>query len=127
MRLPWHLGQNSSFFHYTILCNIILFKTPPDFGLRLKELREGKNLSQADVARIIEISRTTISGYEQNIKTPKIETLKKLALLYNSSVDYILGIETRKNFYLDDFTPEQQDIVLDFLEKIKPQMKKTGD
>ena len=98
-----------------------------DFGLRLKELREGKNLSQTDVARIIEISRTTISGYEQNIKTPKIETLKKLALLYNSSVDYILGIETRKNFYLDDFTPEQQDIVLDFLEKIKPQMKKTGD
>ena len=33
-----------------------------DFGLRLKALREGKRLSQSDVAARLEVTRATISG-----------------------------------------------------------------
>ena len=37
-----------------------------DFGLRLKELREKKRLSQNEVASRLEISRSQISAYERN-------------------------------------------------------------
>lgn len=59
-----------------------------NFGLRLKSLREKRLLSQADVAARLEVTRSTISGYECNTITPSVEQLVKLAILYNASLDY---------------------------------------
>lgn len=90
-----------------------------DFGIRLKELREAKHLSQSDVARRLEVTRSTISGYECNTITPSLEQLVKLAVLYNTSLDYIMGMENRAHLYLDDLTESQQRTVLDVVERIK--------
>ena len=43
-----------------------------DFGLRLKELREAKHLTQSDVANRLDVTRATISGYECNTITPSL-------------------------------------------------------
>ena len=94
-----------------------------DFGLRLKELRERKNLTQKEAAHLLKVSRTSIIGYEQNTKNPKLETLRNLAEIYNSSVDYILGIDKRKCLYLDGLSDVQQEIIIDFISKIKLEMK----
>lgn len=59
-----------------------------DFGLRLKELREAKQLSQTEVAVRLNVSRSTISGYEGNTTTPSLEQFTRLAILYNTSLDY---------------------------------------
>lgn len=90
-----------------------------DFGLRLKELRENKKLSQTDVAKKLQLSRTTISAYEQNIQTPRIEVLIKLALLYGATTDYILGLEKRKTICLDDYSEKEIDALVDFLGSYK--------
>ena len=63
---------------------------------RLKDLREDKDLKQADIAKILNISQTNYSKYElEKINIP-IETLKKLAIIYNTSLDYILGLTNIK-------------------------------
>ena len=63
---------------------------------RLKDLREDKDLKQADIAKILNISQTNYSKYElEKINIP-VETLKKLALFYNTSLDYILGLTNKK-------------------------------
>jgi len=90
-----------------------------DFGMRLKELRESKRLSQTDVAARLDVSRATISGYECNTITPSVEQLVKLAVLYNASLDYMLGMENRSYLYLDDLTESQQRTVLDIVDRLK--------
>lgn len=95
-----------------------------DFGLRLKSLREKQSLSQADVAARLEVTRSTISGYECNTITPSVEQLVKLAILYNTSLDYMMGIENRFHLYLDDLSESQQQTILDVVDRLKQEFLK---
>ncbi len=54
--------------------------------------RKNSKLSQAQAARLIGVSSSAISAYEQNESTPSLEMLMKLAGLYHVSADYLLGI-----------------------------------
>lgn len=60
--------------------------------IRVKDLREDRDLSQNDVARMLNISQTNYSKYELSKINIPLETLKKLAFFFDTSVDYILGI-----------------------------------
>ena len=60
---------------------------------RLKSLRKLNNLSQDDVAKYLEIQRTTISQYESGDLIPPTLNVIKLAKLYNVTTDYILCYE----------------------------------
>lgn len=59
---------------------------------RLKELRESRGLSQADLAEIAGIPQTTISNYERGTQVTA-ENLIKLAHCFQVTSDYLLGIE----------------------------------
>lgn len=93
-----------------------------DFGMRLKELREAKRLSQIDVAKRLDVTRSTISGYECNTITPSVEQLVNMAVLYNASLDYIMGMENRTYLYLDDMSESQQQMILDIVDRIKQEI-----
>lgn len=56
----------------------------------LKELREDRGLTQNDLADKLRLSRTSISGYENNINDPNLDTLVQLADFFNVSTDYLL-------------------------------------
>lgn len=58
---------------------------------RLKEEREKKNLKQTDVAKILKITQSTYAGYEIGRRQPDVETLKKIADIYQTSMDYLAG------------------------------------
>ena len=62
-----------------------------DLSTKLKELRMSQNLSQADVAKKLEISPSIVSGYETGERTPSTENLLALSYLYKCSTDYLLG------------------------------------
>ena len=81
-----------------------------DLSTKLKELRMSQNLSQADVAKKLEISPSIISGYETGERTPSTENLLALSYLYKCSTDYLLGKSNDKPFIILDtegLTPEQ--------------------
>lgn len=90
-----------------------------DFGYRLRELRTEKKLTQTLVAKHLNLSKATISGYENNIKTPSIEVLVQLSLLYGVSTDYLLGLEKRKMMHIDGLTESQQQILNILLAEFK--------
>jgi len=90
-----------------------------DFGIRLSQLRKNRKLSQADVAKKLGVNKATISAYERNITVPSVETLKSLAVIYNSSVDYMLGFSERTYLFIDDLTPNQQEFILDMLRQVR--------
>lgn len=61
------------------------------FSTRLKELRQAKNLSQDQLAGLLSIDRSTISAYEQSIRQPPLETLSRIADVFGTTTDYLLG------------------------------------
>ena len=90
-----------------------------DFGLRLKELRESKKLSQTEVAARLNVVPSTISGYESNTITPSLEQFARLAIMYSTSLDYMMGLDDRTCFYLDGLSKEQQQTILDVVDRLK--------
>lgn len=60
--------------------------------MRLKDLREDADLSQNDISTVLSIKQNTYSQYETGQRQISLGSLIKLALFYNTSVDYILGI-----------------------------------
>ena len=60
---------------------------------KLKELRKEKNLTQKELAKVLDISITCYAGYEQGYREPDIKTLKKLCIILDVSADYLIGLE----------------------------------
>lgn len=67
--------------------------------LRIKDLREDRDLLQKDVAEFLNVSQTNYSKYELGKVTIPSSTLEKLALYYNTSIDYILGLTNNPEPY----------------------------
>ena len=66
------------------------------FSKRLKELRLNNGLTQKELAKSIEVGRTTISEYESGKIVPKQEGLLKLANHFNVSVNYLTGVSNER-------------------------------
>ncbi len=58
---------------------------------RLRDLREDKDLKQAEIADILGIQQTVYSRYERGMQNIPLEHLIHLADFYGVSTDYILG------------------------------------
>lgn len=63
-----------------------------NFNERLRELREDNNLKQKELAEKLLVDQRSLSFYEIGKYEPNIETIKKIALFFNVSVDYLLGL-----------------------------------
>jgi len=61
-------------------------------NLRIRDLREDHDKTQADLAEYLGCSQQTYSQYENGKVQPTPETLEKLALYFGTSVDYLLGL-----------------------------------
>ena len=70
-----------------------------DFGLLLKRVEDAKRLFSSKVGKKLNKSTTIISKYECNNKRPSIETLIDMAMLFNCSLDYLLGLDKRISFH----------------------------
>ncbi len=62
-------------------------------GERLRKLRKANSLTQEQVASYLNVAKSTISQYENNINEPDIETIVKLADWYGVTLDHMLGRE----------------------------------
>lgn len=68
-------------------------------NLRIRDLREDRDITQAEMAKILRCSQQTYSRYESHITEMPLETLIRLAEYYDTSVDYLLGITNCKQHY----------------------------
>lgn len=66
---------------------------------RIKDLREDADLKQRELAAILNCSQRVYSNYERGDLDIPTEVLIKLAIYYNTSVDYILGLTDIKDPY----------------------------
>ena len=70
-----------------------------ELRLRLRELRENRELSQAEMAQKLGVSQQTYSRYESHTTEIPLKLLIYLAEFYNTSTDYLLGITNQEKSY----------------------------
>lgn len=63
------------------------------FAERLKELREEKNMSELQLAKVLGVSSTTINRWERGLRVPNLDSLVLLARFFDVSIDYLCGLE----------------------------------
>ena len=70
-----------------------------NYYARLKDLREDKDLSQQQVADYLEMKQPQYSRYERGLRDVPTDVLIRLAQLYETSTDYILGLTDDSKLY----------------------------
>lgn len=88
------------------------------FGERLKEQRLLHNMKQEDLAKLLNVNRSTIAGYESQGKQTDYKRLVWLADFFEVSVDYLLGREysSKKVMIIDNLSLESQKKLYEFKE-----------
>ena len=89
---------------------------------RMKLLREQHNLSQTDLAKILNISRQSYNFYENEKRDPDTTMLIRIADFFNVSLDYLLGRTNDPSPITQEKTSSHQEEVLRDIEDITPEM-----
>lgn len=73
--------------------------------MRLKDLREDRDIPQREIAALLNIKQNTYSQYENEQRQIPIDALILLSEFYNTSVDYILELTNQKQPYPKNKSP----------------------
>lgn len=66
------------------------------FGIKLKELRKEKGLTQLELSKICSTSKTTICQWETSKQEPSLNDVVLIAKYFNVTSDYLLGLDGNK-------------------------------
>ncbi len=68
-----------------------------DYIVRMRNLREDNDMTQQEIATILQTSQTMYARYERGANELPIRHLIRLAKHYDVSTDYMLGLTNEKN------------------------------
>lgn len=85
---------------------------------KFKEARKAYGLTQKEVAQSLNVTAATYSRYENGIIQPDSETLKRIAVLTKTSVDFLLGSPSENNSQVDDIAKKVMPAVRSDEEKL---------
>ncbi|WP_302160973.1 helix-turn-helix domain-containing protein [uncultured Ruminococcus sp.] len=88
-------------------------------GEKIKYLRESAGLTQAELARILGLSRSGVNAWEMGLSIPSTQYIVELAKTFNVSADYLLGIEETSTISVKGLTEKQISVVLDVIQCFK--------
>ena len=90
-----------------------------DFGNKLKTQRLSKNMTQAQLAQNLGLTKSVISAYETGLRLPSYDILIRIARIFNVSTDFLLGVENRQTIDLSGLSPEETDALLNLIRAMK--------
>lgn len=90
-----------------------------DFGSVLKTLRLKENMTQAQLAQKLGLTKSVISAYETGLRLPSYDILIHIAKIYNVSTDYLLGVESKQQIDLSGLSQEETNALLNLIKAMK--------
>ena len=82
---------------------------------KIKTLREQAGFSQAQLAKKLDVTRSSVNAWEMGLSTPTTQYIVALAKLFHVSADYILGIDANQSISLCGYTEDEIAILLNLL------------
>lgn len=86
---------------------------------RIKTLREKSGLTQAEVARILGLTRSGVNAWEMGLSVPSTQYIVELAKKFNVSTDYLLGLDNTSTISVKGLTEKQVSVLLETIECFK--------
>lgn len=83
---------------------------------RIKQLREESGLSQAQLAKQLHVTRSSVNAWEMGLSMPTVQYIVELARLFRVRTDYLLGMEEEQTLSLKGLTSEEIKLLYSLLE-----------
>lgn len=90
-----------------------------NFGNVLKTLRLKENMTQAQLAQKLGLTKSVISAYETGLRLPSYDILIHIAQIYSVSTDYLLGLEHKQEIDLSGLSQEEIDAILNLIKVMR--------
>ena len=90
-----------------------------DFGNVLKALRLRDNMTQAQLAQKLRLTKSVISAYETGLRLPSYDVLIHIAKIFKVSTDYLLGMEQKQEIDLSGLSQEEIDALLNLIKAMR--------
>ena len=90
-----------------------------DLGNILRTLRLKENMTQAQLAQKLGLTKSVISAYETGLRLPSYDVLIHIAKIYNVSTDYLLGLEYKQKIDLSGLSQAEIDALLNLIKAMK--------
>ena len=91
----------------------------PEVGIKIRQLRIQRNMSQILLAQQLGVSKSVVSSYENSVHLPPYDVLIRLAQIFGVSTDYLLGTASHKAVDVDGLTDTQIEAVAMIVDELR--------
>lgn len=88
---------------------------------RIKMLREKYDMTQAGLAKQLEITRASVNAWEMGVSCPTVQYVIAMADLFHVSTDYLLGLETNMLIDADGLSDKEIGMLTELAEYFRSQ------
>lgn len=82
---------------------------------RIRQLRERVGFSQSQLAKKLDVTRSSVNAWEMGISAPTTQYVVAMAKLFHVSTDYLLGMESTLQFSVEGYTQEEIRLIFDMI------------
>ena len=90
---------------------------------RIKQLREQAGYSQAQLAKRLDVTRSSVNAWKMGLSMPTTQYVVTLAKLFHVSADYLLGLTASSSIVLDGYTQEEIELLYKLIRYFDDQKK----
>lgn len=83
---------------------------------KIKELREANKLTQSELARKLNITRSSVNAWELGISVPSTTYLVELSNLFKVSTDYLLDLPNNNSIDISDLSQKETMLVYELIQ-----------
>ncbi len=81
----------------------------------IKNLRGDAGYSQSQLAKKLDVTRSSVNAWEMGLSTPTTHYVVALAKLFHVSTDYLLGIDNKRNIILDGYSKSEIELIYNLI------------
>lgn len=83
---------------------------------KIKCVREQNGLTQSELAKKLNITRSSVNAWEMGLSVPSTRYVVELAQLFKITTDYLLDVSSNIEVNINDLTEEEKEIVMRLLQ-----------
>ena len=77
----------------------------------IKNLREEAGYTQSELAKKLDVTRSSVNAWEMGLSTPTTQYIVELAKLFHVSTDYLLGLDNTRQLVLDGLSKKEIEVL----------------
>lgn len=82
---------------------------------QIRKLREQAGYSQAQLAKKLDVTRSSVNAWEMGISAPTTQYVVAMAKFFHTSTDYLLGMDDTLHIQIDGYTQDEKQIIFSLL------------